>query len=59
MLKPRVVVPIHWGTLRPPGKLWSRMSYFSDPPYTFAGYAAHLSPDTEVHILQPGESLVF
>ena len=59
MLRPRLAVPIHWGTLRPPGKLWSRMSYFSDPPYTFAGYAAHLAPDTQVHILQPGESLVF
>jgi L-ascorbate metabolism protein UlaG (beta-lactamase superfamily) len=59
MLRPRKAVPIHWGTFRPLGKLWSRLNYFSDPPYTFAGYAAHLAPDTEIHILQPGESLAF
>ncbi len=58
-LRPRKAVPIHWGTFRPLGKLWSRLNYFSDPPYTFAGYAAHLAPDTEIHILQPGESLAF
>jgi L-ascorbate metabolism protein UlaG (beta-lactamase superfamily) len=57
MLRPRAAVPIHWGTFRPLGKLWSRLSYFSDPPYTFAGYASYLAPETEVHILEPGESL--
>lgn len=57
MLRPRVAVPIHWGTFRPLGKLWSRLNYFNDPPYTFAGYAAYLAPDTEVVVLQPGESL--
>lgn len=57
MLRPRVAVPIHWGTFRPLGKVWSRLNYFNDPPYTFSGYAASLAPDTEVRILQPGESL--
>jgi L-ascorbate metabolism protein UlaG (beta-lactamase superfamily) len=57
LLRPRRAIPIHWGTFRPVGKLWSRLSYFSDPPYTFAGYAAYLAPETEVHILQPGETL--
>jgi L-ascorbate metabolism protein UlaG (beta-lactamase superfamily) len=59
MLHPQRAVPVHWGTFRPLGKVWSRLNYFSDPPYTFAGYAAHLAPHTKVHILQPGESLVF
>jgi L-ascorbate metabolism protein UlaG (beta-lactamase superfamily) len=59
MLRPRMAVPIHWGTFRPLGKLWSRLSYFSDPPYTFAGYAAQLAPETEISILQPGDSLAF
>ena len=59
MLRPRLAVPIHWGTFRPLGKLWSRLSYFSDPPYTFAGYAAYLAPDTEVRILQPGDAVSF
>lgn len=57
-LRPRLAVPIHWGTFRPLGNFWSRMSFFNDPPYTFAGYATHRAPNTQVYILQPGESLV-
>ena len=59
MLRPRMAVPIHWGTFRPVGKMWSRFAYFSDPPYTFSGYAAQVAPNTSVHILQPGDSLAF
>jgi len=59
LLHPKMAVPIHWGTFRPVGKMWSRLAYFSDPPYTFAGYAAQLAPTTGVHILQPGDSLAF
>jgi L-ascorbate metabolism protein UlaG (beta-lactamase superfamily) len=58
LLRPRVAVPIHWGTFRPLGNMWSRMGFLTDPPYTFSGYAAHLAPDTAVRILNPGESLV-
>jgi len=57
LLRPRIAVPIHWGTFRPLGKFWSNMSYFTDPPYTFASNAALLAPDAEVRILRPGESL--
>jgi L-ascorbate metabolism protein UlaG (beta-lactamase superfamily) len=56
-LRPRLAVPIHWGTFRPPGNFWSRMSYFNDPPHAFASHAAHLASGTQVHVLQPGESL--
>jgi L-ascorbate metabolism protein UlaG (beta-lactamase superfamily) len=59
MLRPRRAVPIHWGTYRPLGRVWSRLNYFQDPPYTFAGYAAQLAPDTEVHILKPGGAVAF
>jgi L-ascorbate metabolism protein UlaG (beta-lactamase superfamily) len=59
MLRPRRAIPIHWGTFRPLGSLWSRLNYFNDPPYTFAGYAGYVAPDTMVHVLQPGESLQF
>jgi len=58
LLRPRKALPIHWGTFRPPGKMWSRMSYFTDPPHTFYGYAKETAPHTKVHILQPGESMV-
>ena len=57
LLRPRRALPIHWGTFRPLGKMWSRMSYFNDPPYTFANYAKRAAPNTKVHILQPGESM--
>lgn len=58
LLRSRVAVPIHWGTFRPLGGIWRHMSFFSDPPYAFAGYAAQLAPDTRVQILHPGDSLV-
>ena len=56
MLRPRLAIPIHWGSLRPLGPLWTRLAYLQDPPYTFVGYARQLAPDTEVRVLLPGES---
>ena len=56
MLRPRVVVPIHWGALRPLGPIWRRLGYLQDPPYTFVGYANQLAPNTEVRVLLPGET---
>lgn len=57
-LKPRVAVPIHWGAMRLPGPhaIWKSVSYLTRPPQTFAEHASLLSPDTDVRILQPGES---
>ena len=56
-LKPRVAIPIHWGSLRFPGpqSIWSKADYLSMPPYSFAHHAQHLSPETDVRILRPGE----
>ena len=55
MLRPRLAVPIHWGTFRP---LWkSRGSWFRDPPNHFAAQVAELAPEVEVRVLVPGESL--
>jgi L-ascorbate metabolism protein UlaG (beta-lactamase superfamily) len=56
MLKPRVVIPIHWGALRPMGPLWRRLGYLQDPPFTFVGYANQMAPQTEVRVLLPGET---
>jgi L-ascorbate metabolism protein UlaG (beta-lactamase superfamily) len=57
-LKPRVAVPIHWGAMRLPGPhaLWNSVGYLKRPPQSFAEHASVLSPDTDVRILQPGES---
>ena len=53
LLKPRIAVPIHWGTFRP-------VSERGDPghPETeFRDRAAKLAPEVDVRILAPGETL--
>jgi L-ascorbate metabolism protein UlaG (beta-lactamase superfamily) len=55
IMRPRTVVPIHWGTLSPllrPSGRW-----FSDPPTTFAARMAELAPDVKVRQIAPGDSL--
>jgi L-ascorbate metabolism protein UlaG (beta-lactamase superfamily) len=52
LLKPRVAVPIHWGTLSLAHKETS-----SEPPETFKRLAAELAPDVDVRIVPPGEQL--
>jgi L-ascorbate metabolism protein UlaG (beta-lactamase superfamily) len=55
MLRPRMAVPIHWGTFRP---VWRALGgWFRDPPNDFAAQAAELAPDVDVRVLAPGESL--
>jgi L-ascorbate metabolism protein UlaG (beta-lactamase superfamily) len=54
-VRPRVAVPIHWGTLHPLGR--RRGTWFRDPPRRFAAQVAELAPDVEVRVLEPGESL--
>jgi len=56
-LRPRVVVPIHWGSLRYPGPRawWERAEFLSSPPHLFAHYASSLAPETEVRVLEPGQ----
>jgi L-ascorbate metabolism protein UlaG (beta-lactamase superfamily) len=52
LLRPRVAVPIHWGTLAP---MWA--SPDPEPPRTFARLAAEIAPDVEVRIVEPGAEL--
>jgi L-ascorbate metabolism protein UlaG (beta-lactamase superfamily) len=56
-LRPRIAVPIHWGSLRllGPHSVWKSVDYLSSPPHAFAEHAARLAPQTEVRVLQPGE----
>jgi len=56
IIAPRVVVPIHWGTLRAPWPLRSPAPP-SAPARLFAQLAARLAPATEVRVLRPGERL--
>lgn len=52
LLRPRIAVPIHWGTFFPIGLGGRRLA---DPPHEFAYHAAELAPDVEVRLLEPGE----
>jgi L-ascorbate metabolism protein UlaG (beta-lactamase superfamily) len=54
LLKPRIAVPIHWGTFSP----WNQ-STSADPPEAFLRHAAELAPQVEVRILAPGAALTF
>jgi L-ascorbate metabolism protein UlaG (beta-lactamase superfamily) len=54
LLRPRVAVPIHWGTFSP----WNQ-STSADPPEAFLRHAAELAPQVEVRILAPGAALTF
>jgi L-ascorbate metabolism protein UlaG (beta-lactamase superfamily) len=56
-LRPRVAVPIHWGSLRlmGPDSVWRWAHHLSTPPYAFAQHAERLAPETQVRVLRPGE----
>lgn len=55
LLRPRVAVPIHWGTFYP--RLLRPGGLLCDPPRRFAAQVAELAPEVEVRVLAPGESL--
>ncbi len=58
LLSPRVVVPIHWGTLYPSGLARLRSRPLREPPWLFAARVRALAPQVEVHVLKPGAMLV-
>jgi L-ascorbate metabolism protein UlaG (beta-lactamase superfamily) len=57
LLRARIVVPIHWGTLVPVGLHFWTWRYLTRPPVTFADLTRRTLPQVEVHILRPGQSL--
>jgi L-ascorbate metabolism protein UlaG (beta-lactamase superfamily) len=59
LLRPAACVPVHWGTIYPPWLPPAFNARWSEWPYAFARYAAHLVPEVDVRILQPGEATVF
>jgi L-ascorbate metabolism protein UlaG (beta-lactamase superfamily) len=54
LLRPRIAVPIHWGTFSP----WNQ-STSAEPPEAFRRHAAELAPIVDVRILEPGSALTF
>ena len=56
LIEPRIVVPIHWGTLYPRFLHRLRPRPLSDPPLELAQWMAELAPQAELRVLSPGES---
>jgi L-ascorbate metabolism protein UlaG (beta-lactamase superfamily) len=57
LLRPRLAVPIHWGTFLPLGLGRRHAHLLRDPPHEFAAHVSTLAPATHVAILAPGSSL--
>jgi L-ascorbate metabolism protein UlaG (beta-lactamase superfamily) len=59
LLRPRLVIPIHWGTYHLPGTVLMRMrpDVHRRAPYVFVREAAALEPEIRTVLLDPGESL--
>jgi L-ascorbate metabolism protein UlaG (beta-lactamase superfamily) len=55
-LRPRIAIPIHWGTFAPMGR---GLGAGRAPAEEFAAKAAEVAPDVEVRILNPGERTEF
>lgn len=56
LVRPRVAVPVHWGTYRRLG-LSRDPTELREPAERFARLAAEAAPEVEVRILAPGERL--
>lgn len=58
LLRPRIAVPIHWGTYYPvQSTRWKSPAFLREPVRAFERWAAELAPDVEVRVLQVGEEL--
>ena len=57
LLRPRIAVPIHWGTLLPIGLERRHGNLLRDPVHRFERGAAQQVPEVQVRVLAPGEEL--
>jgi L-ascorbate metabolism protein UlaG (beta-lactamase superfamily) len=57
LVRPRIAVPIHWGTLHPLGLRWLRPATRIDPPHIFAQLVRRHAPGTRVQVLPVGGTL--
>ena len=58
VLRPRVAIPIHWGTYHPLHRgVRGAPDFMRHPPVAFASAVARLAPDVETRVLVPGETL--
>jgi L-ascorbate metabolism protein UlaG (beta-lactamase superfamily) len=57
LLRPRMAVPIHWGTFYPRWVSWLRHNRMTQPPQIFLREGGKLMPNVKIEILPPGTSL--
>jgi L-ascorbate metabolism protein UlaG (beta-lactamase superfamily) len=55
LIRPRIAVPIHWGTLMRPGVWWRHDTAL--PTRQFSELVAQQAPEVTVQVLAPGERL--
>ncbi len=58
LIRPRLVLPIHWGTLAPTAYAWRMRHQLLDPPHALVRVAADLAPAVRIAVTAPGERLV-
>ena len=59
LLRPRIAIPIHWGTMHLLGLRKLHRDRLSEPPLEFVRYAAELARGVDVRVLQPGQETTF
>jgi L-ascorbate metabolism protein UlaG (beta-lactamase superfamily) len=57
ILRPRLAIPIHWGTFYPAGLRRVRPAPLAVPGPQFAEAVARLAPDVPVRLVAPGDSI--
>jgi L-ascorbate metabolism protein UlaG (beta-lactamase superfamily) len=57
MMRPRIVVPIHWGAYLRVGLANRRPHLLTEPPRELVAQMAELAPEVEVRVLEPGSSM--
>jgi L-ascorbate metabolism protein UlaG (beta-lactamase superfamily) len=57
MLRPRLAIPIHWGTFLRLGLGRRAEELLREPPRRFAAQLAERAPEVDAAVLEPGESL--
>jgi L-ascorbate metabolism protein UlaG (beta-lactamase superfamily) len=57
LLKPRLAIPIHWGTFFPFGLRRLGRAAGDDPAHLFSQLVSYVAPEVEVRVLNPGEAV--
>ncbi len=55
LIRPRIAVPVHWGTLLPLGLARRHAARLAVPARAFAEHVAQAAPGVEVRVLAPGQ----